>query len=103
MTSSGRTRPRCVSSRFLVPRLDDLPVVLAVAARPAEGDAELFPQLVADSAGSVIRPHELSKEAVAELVREGVSADAMHEALGAALREKRVPGPRVAGAASRVA
>jgi DNA-binding CsgD family transcriptional regulator/tetratricopeptide (TPR) repeat protein len=65
--------------RFLVPRLDDLPVVLAVAARPAEGDAELFTQLVADSAGSVIRPHELSKDAVAELVREGLSAGADQE------------------------
>ncbi len=65
--------------RFLIPRLEDLPVVLALAARPAEGDAELPPQLVADPAGSVIRPHGLSEDAVAQLVREGLSADADDE------------------------
>ena len=65
--------------RFLIPRLEDLPMALALAARPAEGDAELLPELVADPAGSVIRPHELSKDAVAQLVREGLSADADEE------------------------
>jgi DNA-binding CsgD family transcriptional regulator len=65
--------------RFLVPRLADLPVTLAVAARPAEGDAELLPGLLADPAGSLIRPRELSGVAVAELVRGELSADAHDE------------------------
>ena len=65
--------------RFLVPRLEDLPVLLALAARPAEGEGDLLPGLVADPAASLIRPRELSRAAVAELVREGLSADAHSE------------------------
>lgn len=64
--------------RFLIPRLEDLPVLLVLAARPAEPGAqpEELAQLVADPATSAIRPHELSPTAVTEVVRERLSADA---------------------------
>jgi DNA-binding CsgD family transcriptional regulator len=55
--------------RFLVPRLADLRAALVIAARPAEGEADLLPGLISDSAASVLRPRELSRTAVAELVR----------------------------------
>ena len=90
--------------RFLIPRLEDLPVVLALAVRPAEGDAELLPELVADPAGSMIRPHELSRDAVAQLVREGLSADADERVLLGLPRDQRrqpVHAPRAAGRARR--
>ncbi len=66
--------------RFLVPRLGDLPVVLAMTARSEEGAAvDLLSGLIAGSAATVIRPSELSRDAVAELVRDGLSADAHDE------------------------
>ena len=65
--------------RFLVPRLDDLPVVLAVAARPAEGDAGTCSPSSSPIRGERDPAARAQPDAVAELVREGLSADADHE------------------------
>ena len=57
--------------KFLLPRLEELPVLLVIAARPAEPGAEpeLLAQVTADPAAQVLRPRALSSGAVAELVR----------------------------------
>jgi predicted ATPase len=57
--------------KFLLPRIADLPVLLAVAARPAEPGAEVAPllELSLDPAARVLRPNALSEAAVRELVR----------------------------------
>jgi DNA-binding CsgD family transcriptional regulator/tetratricopeptide (TPR) repeat protein len=67
--------------RFRSSRLEDLPAVLMLAARPAEpgADPALLAELVADPATDVIRPRELSQAAVAELVRQGLVAEAEEE------------------------
>ena len=67
--------------RFLVSRLEDLPVLVVFAARPAELGAqpELLAQLIADPAIRVLRPRELSRAAVAELVRAELDAEATEE------------------------
>lgn len=56
---------------FLSPRLEDLPLLVFVAARPAEPGAEvgLLAVLAADPAARTLRPDPLSRAAVAELVR----------------------------------
>src|SRR5437763_1001683 len=63
--------------RFLGARLDDLPLLLAVAARPDEpgAPAELL-ALAADPAALVLRPRALSAGAAAELVRDVLAPDA---------------------------
>jgi DNA-binding CsgD family transcriptional regulator len=77
--------------RFLAPRLEDLPVMLVLAARPSEpgAHAELLDQLVSDPVTRVLRPAALSGTAVAQLVRsqlageaEDVFCAAVHEATG---------------------
>ena len=66
---------------FLLPRLADLPVLLAVAARPSEpgADQALLDQLTVDPNVHVLRPRALSPSAVAQLVRSRLSNDAEDE------------------------
>ena len=73
---------------FLLPRLEDLPVLLVVAGRPGEpgSEPELLAQLAADPAARVLRPGALSADAVAEMVREAFASGA-DEAFCAACRE----------------
>ena len=56
--------------RFLVPRLEDVPVLLAISARPADGDTSSasLGDLLADPAATRIRPRALSGAAVAQVV-----------------------------------
>lgn len=63
---------------FLLPRLEDLPVLLAVAARPAEpgGESGLLTRLTADDAAHLIRPRALSAAAVTDMVRDTLASDA---------------------------
>src|SRR5436190_2948157 len=70
---------RCL--RFLLTRLEDLPVLLAVAARPPDpaAHADVLAALSADPAADVLRPRELTGPAVAELVRATLAADAHDE------------------------
>jgi DNA-binding CsgD family transcriptional regulator len=77
--------------RFLLPRLDELPVLLLVAARPDDpaADAALLAQLSADAGARLVRPQPLSTAPVAELVRAALGAqaddafcDACHEVTG---------------------
>src|SRR4051794_2730599 len=63
---------------FLLPRLDDLPVLLVVAARPAEQD-EVLARLATDATARLIRLGTLGEPAVAELVREAIGAGASAE------------------------
>src|SRR4051812_21604537 len=63
---------------FLLPRLEDLAVLLVVAARPGEGDAAVA-RLATDATARLIRLGTLSEPAVAELVREAIGADASQE------------------------
>ena len=67
--------------RFLAPRLEDLSVLLAIAARPSEpgADSGLVDQLAADPAARVLRPRTLSLTAVSELVRSRLSSAADDE------------------------
>jgi DNA-binding NarL/FixJ family response regulator len=73
---------------FLLPRLEDLPVLLVVAGRPGEpgSERELLAQLAADPAARVLRPGALTADAVAEMVREAFASGA-DEAFCAACRE----------------
>jgi DNA-binding CsgD family transcriptional regulator len=63
---------------FLLPRLGDLPVALAVAVRTGEpaSDAGLLEKLSSDPAAVVLRPGPLSRDSVAELVRRDLAGDA---------------------------
>jgi DNA-binding CsgD family transcriptional regulator len=63
---------------FLLPRLEELPVTLALTARPGEGGpaSELLDQLSSDSAAQVLRPAPLGGASVAELVRAELASDA---------------------------
>src|SRR5215207_9038570 len=74
-------RPSLRFLRFLLPRLEDLPLLLAVAARPTEpgAESELLAQLVSDQAAQVVRPCALSAAAVAKLVRAGLAPGAHEE------------------------
>jgi DNA-binding CsgD family transcriptional regulator len=56
---------------FLLTRIDELEVALALATRPREAgtDAELLATITTDSSADVIRPPPLSEAAVAQLVR----------------------------------
>src|SRR4051812_35821527 len=70
---------RCL--RFLLTRLEDLPVLLAVAARPPDpaAHADVLAALSADPAADVLRPRELTGPAVADLVRATLAPDAHDE------------------------
>jgi DNA-binding CsgD family transcriptional regulator len=74
--------------RFMLPRLEDLPVLVAITARPPAADAapELLGELLADPATSLIRPRGLSREGVAELVSASLDSGA-HEDFVAACHE----------------
>jgi DNA-binding CsgD family transcriptional regulator len=63
---------------FLLPRLGELPVALALASRPDEGGpaSELLAQLGSDPAAHVLRPAPLGAASVAELVRAELAGDA---------------------------
>lgn len=65
-----------------------MPVLLAVAARPSDPgpESELLAELIADPAARVLRPRALSREAVTELVRGSLSAQA-HDEFCAACHE----------------
>ena len=67
--------------RFLAPRLDDVPVALVLAARPA-GSAVLA-ELLADPDVAIVRPRGLSEAAVADVVRAALGGDAAAEFCGA--------------------
>ncbi|MFN2616089.1 MAG: BREX system ATP-binding domain-containing protein, partial [Thermoleophilaceae bacterium] len=64
--------------QFLLPRLGELPVLLALATRPAEPGAEREPidSLATDPLGHVLRPAPLSDGAVAGLVACELDAEA---------------------------
>ena len=87
-------RPSLRFLRFLLPRLEDLPLLLAVAARPAEpgAESELLAQLVSDQAAEVVRPRALSETAVGELVRAGL-APAAHDEFCAACHQATAGNP----------
>jgi DNA-binding CsgD family transcriptional regulator len=73
---------------FLLPRLGDLPVALALTSRAGEAGAEpeLLGRLSADPAARVLRPAALGAASVAELVRAGLASGA-EEAFCAACHE----------------
>src|SRR3954471_17630558 len=63
--------------QFLLPRLDELPVLVAVAARPAEPgtDRRLIDAVATDPATLVLRPAPLSQPAVVTLVASALGAE----------------------------
>jgi DNA-binding CsgD family transcriptional regulator len=63
---------------YLVKRIDGIPVLALITARPAEptGGRELLEEVSSDAATRLIRPGPLSETAVAELVREAFEAEA---------------------------
>ena len=76
---------------FLVPRLEELPVALVVAARPAEAreEAAVLEALAADPAAEAIAPAPLTPAGVSELVEaelgeapDAAFAEACHRATG---------------------
>jgi DNA-binding CsgD family transcriptional regulator len=75
-------RPSLRFLAYLLPRLEDLPVLLLVATRP--GDADVA-RLVADPVATVVRPGTLGADGVAELVRTTITA--ADDAFCAACRE----------------
>jgi DNA-binding CsgD family transcriptional regulator len=64
--------------RFLLPRLEDLPVLLVVAARPGDpgADASLLAELAAEPGARLLRPRALSAGPVAQIVRAAVGPQA---------------------------
>jgi DNA-binding CsgD family transcriptional regulator len=60
---------------YLANRVDELPVLMVAGARPDEpgAEADLLEQLATSPSAHVIRPHPLSKESVAELIRGAVA------------------------------
>lgn len=67
--------------KYLLPRLEDLPLIVLVAMRAAEpgAPAELLSGLTTDAAALVLRPRTLSRDGVAGLVRESAVAEAADE------------------------
>jgi DNA-binding CsgD family transcriptional regulator len=61
---------------FLLPRLGDLPVSLALTVRTGESSPELLAKLVSDPAARVLRPSPLGSTSVAEVVRQELAAGA---------------------------
>jgi len=70
---------------FLARRITELPVLLAVALRPEEADAQVLYELSGQGA-VVIRPEPLSVEAVSILVESGLKAQPSPEFAGACHR-----------------
>lgn len=66
---------------FLARRLDGVPILLVVAARPAEpgADSSAVARLVTEHGPLVLRPATLSERAVGELVRATLGQDAAEE------------------------
>jgi hypothetical protein len=60
---------------YLLPRMEGLELLVVVGLRPAEPgeDPGLIGQIVSDPLASIVRPAPLSTEAVARLLREGLS------------------------------
>src|SRR3954447_13357782 len=63
---------------FLLPRLEELPILMVVATRPGHQDASLA-RLAADHVAALLRPQALSGPAVAELVRDALESTASDE------------------------
>jgi DNA-binding NarL/FixJ family response regulator len=84
--------------RFLLTRLEDLALLLALAARPSEpgAQAELLAQLTTDPATRVVRPPALSKDAVSEMVRAGLASNA-HDDFCVACHEATAGNPFMLG------
>jgi DNA-binding CsgD family transcriptional regulator len=61
---------------YLARRLDDLPVLLAVAVRPGEPEGEAAAAALADGQARVLRPRPLSVTAASQIVRRELAADA---------------------------
>ena len=70
---------------YLAPRIAELPVALIVAARRREpgAGASILSELVADPLVRLTRPRQLSREVVAELVRERLAPDTANEFVAA--------------------
>ena len=65
---------------FLARRTAELPLLLAVGTRPADGnEPQQLPALLADDAVTVLRPSTLSSDAVASLVRDVLGGSAEPE------------------------
>jgi DNA-binding CsgD family transcriptional regulator len=66
---------------YIARRLEGLPILMALAARPAEpgADARTVGQLAAEHHARVLRPAALSEAAVAELVRSALGQEAATE------------------------
>jgi DNA-binding CsgD family transcriptional regulator len=89
------------SLRFLVylrRRLEGLPVLLVVAARPGEpgGEEHLLDLLAADASVEVVRPAPLSEETVAEMLRAGLATEP-HPSFTAAAHEATEGNPFLLG------
>ncbi len=63
---------------YLLPRMEGLGLLVVVGLRPAEPgeDPGLIGQIVSDPLATIVRPAALSTEAVARLLREGLSPEA---------------------------
>ena len=62
---------------FLIRRLEDAPILLVIATRPARGEGRgALTQLVADPSGRVLRPAALSRAAVGSWLNTTLSKDA---------------------------
>src|SRR4051794_27598850 len=74
--------------QFLIPRVEELPVLVALASRPPEPGADRKPidALATDPLAHVLRPAPLSEQAVVELVAAELGESA-HPAFCAACRE----------------
>jgi DNA-binding CsgD family transcriptional regulator len=62
--------------RFLAPRLEDLPVLLALGSRPSAAQSNEVEALIADPAARVLLPRPLTRSGVATYVRRTLSAQA---------------------------
>ncbi len=62
---------------YLARRIDDLPVVVICASRPADpsAHAEALAELIADPAAELLHPGPLTRDGVAELVRAGLEGE----------------------------
>src|SRR3954469_11932729 len=69
---------------FLLPRLEDLPILMVLATRPGHHDPALA-RLAADHLAALLHPQALSGAAVAELVRDGLASTASDEYCAACL------------------
>src|SRR4051794_737033 len=63
---------------FLLPRLEELPILMVLATRPGHQEASLA-RLAADQVAALLHPQALSGAAVAELVRDALASTASDE------------------------